>query len=297
MLSACGDRVSFSSVSPRRAAPHQFLLYPGDLEDSNYTNPELLGAIDDHTARVGDPAEQFTARVLIQPVVAWSTQASYSTPEQRMAALQCVEGPDYLQCDQALGWSAQYTDAVLAALTRPDTLAAMTGVDVATIAWMDADARAAAVSRGKGGLDETALEAVFGELASTEDYYYHYFQRGSPSGYSYGFPRYDIPFFRSLPAVRTLITDSGKDITVFTPEFPEVFATYTAFIAGAEYDASPVAGSERPGQIHVTYQDGLGLPDLSHTIRFPRYPNAGHMVTHLASPELLSDVAAWLAEP
>lgn len=281
----------------RTSLIHQFMLYPGELAGPIYVNPLLLAAIQDHEARLVDTslARQFGARVLIQPVIAWSEQAEHTPKEERPAALQCVDDPDSGQCDRPHGWSAQYVDAVVDVLSAPSTLSDMAGVDVTTIAWLHPEARVGAIARGGGLDDDSPFAAVLGPLAEGDLYYAPTYLRGNPPGYAWNSARYDIAFFRTLPGVRTFITDAGKDLVVFTPDFPAVIAARSDIIAAAEHDAQPVPGSDRPGRIVFTYRPELGLPAQISTIRFPHYAGAGHMVTHRAPGELLADVEAWLA--
>lgn len=292
----------------RAALISQLLLYPDELVTSTYyRNPQLRQAVLDHFARTRpelppgplDPsivAQQFGTRVLIQPVISWLVQdAGPTPPEQRPMLLQCVDLPDPMQCDEPSSWSTPYTDAAVSALLDPTTLSAMTGVDATTIAWLRPENRVGAYPRVPDDVDSSALAAEFGALAGGDVFYKPVFIRPGVPGSSWTDPRYGLALLRTLPGVRTFITDAGKDILVFAPDIPAVLAGYDTVLASAVHDPEPMGGEARPGRIRVTYRPELGLDEPVHTIRFPFYATAGHMVTIRQPGELLADIEAWFA--
>lgn len=292
----------------RAALISEQLAYPHELLTATwYRNQQLHDAVHAHLMRtIPDlPAgplgptvgtAQFGARVLIQPQILTAPPEASTPQENRAEQYQCVADPDLHQCDEPNGWTTQYNDAAVMALLDPTTLSAMTGVDVTTIAWLYADARASAYPRGKGSHDTSALTAVFGAPPPDDDIYHHHNGQGAPSDYNPNAPRYSFSFLRTLPFVRTLITHAGKDIHIFIPDLPATLASYEALIASAVHVGTPVGDEARPGRIVVEYRSELGLPETEHIIRSPFYPAAGHMVTHRASAELLEDLEAWFNE-
>lgn len=287
----------------RAALISQQLTYPEELlHGGDYRNPQLHAALRAHLERtVADlppgplgsaAAAQFGARVLVQPLIAFNLQEG--TPHEEQAELLgCVAGPDFNQCDQPEGWSTERIDAAIMALLDPTTLSAMTGVDATTIDWLYADARAGAYPRASGQHDTSALAAVFGAPAPGDDIYLGQFARFGLGVAKYGWTnaRYGYAFLRTLPAVRTFITNAGKDINVYAPDIPARLAAYPDVIESAVHETE---GDEpRPGRIVVRYRPELGLPEPEYPVRFPFYPLAGHMVTHRQPGELLADVEAW----
>lgn len=278
----------------------QQFTYPDELVHSTrYRNQQLHDALRAHLERtVPDlppgPVEptvataQFGTRVLIQPLITYAFPEVKTPPEEQAVLLGCVADPDLSQCDMPSGWHQTYIDAAVMALLDPTTLNAMTGVDATTIAWLYAEARLGAYPREVGMHDTSALAAVFGAPPPGDDIYLGSFTRWGdlPGEYQWGTLPYGYAILRTLPVVRTFITNAGKDINIFAPDIPAVLAAYSNIIASAVHETDP-------GHIVVGYQPDLGLSELEYTIRFPFYPSAGHMVSHRQPGELLDDVEAW----
>lgn len=288
---------------------HHLLFARGLVDGPVYRNAGLYAAIEEHLAAVQpgptleDPAtaaRQFGWRVLIQPVI--STGLEYDTvlprtPYEQVDALRgCVEGHDPYQCDQPGGWTLDHNAAVVAGVVRPDALSHALGLDIRSIAWMHAEARAKARRRapmeGYGAEDEDALRAWFGELPADDHYYLRHFVRpGLPEAFYAAHPGYGRRFVETLPYVRTFVTDAGKDSLVYGPDLAAQIAHYADLVVAASVETG--GDGPRPGRIRVTFGDAaIG----ERSVRFPFYAGAGHTVTARAPGELLADVAAWYAE-
>lgn len=267
-----------------------------------YRNAALRAAIVEHFARTRPEVEaldaatvasQFGAQVLIQPSI--YRALPWPTPdEQARALLGCVDGGDSLQCDEPSGWWQERGEALTATMTDPASLAALTGVDVTTIAWLHADARTKVYPRGPAMIDLAPLEAVFGALSDGDVHYASPFMRMPVPGLPYAYPaaRYGRMFVAALPLVRTFITHAGKDATVYAPDIPAVLAGIPELVTSSVHETE---GPEtRPGRIVVTYAPAAGVA-APVQIRFPYYEDAGHAVTMRRTAELLEDVEAWLA--
>lgn len=243
-------------------------------------------------------AGQFGHQVMIQPALTWlNIGGADDTPDdQQMLELGCVADPDYLQCDESIGWAGERTGPIVAALTDPPALSAALGVDATTIEWLHADARAGAVPRGEhtDGHDEAGLRAVFGELADGESYYLPYGSGLDPifgwQDYYYGYS-----FLESFIDVATFITDAGKDLTVHAPDIPAKIAAYTDVVASVVHDEQPVADEPRPGRLIIKYAPGLLPGDPEIVLRHPYYPVGGHIVTLKHGGELAEDVCRWFS--
>lgn len=179
----------------RTALIGHHLLFSSDLVDGPvYRNPGLHAAIADHLAAVlpdlppADPAtaaRQFGHRVLIQPAI--STGPEYDTelprtPFDEIDVLRgCLADHDPYQCDEPGGWTIAHNKAVLAAIVRPDALSHALDLDIGSIAWMHAGARAGARPRapqeGYSAENETALREWFGPLPDGDHYYLRHFLR------------------------------------------------------------------------------------------------------------------------
>lgn len=282
----------------------QQLLFAEELRTGpTYRDAGLHARIQAHLAAVfpelpaDDPAtaaRQFGHRVLIQPVIAMSPEYDLAprTDYAQIEALNgCVEFGDPYQCDEAGGWTLERTEAILRAVVRPDALSHMLGLEVSTIAWLHADARATAYPRvpneGYHAEDDAALRALLGELPDGHHYYlHHWLAPPLPDAFYAAHPGYGRLFVRTLPFVRTLVTHAGKDSLIYSPDLPGQIAYHGDLVASATHE---------PGRIVVQYRPESGLRELMHTIRFPSYPAAGHMVTARAPGELLADVEAWYA--
>lgn len=291
----------------RAALMLEQILFHAELDTSHrYRDPTLHEALLRHFAAVfpdlapddltpARVAEQFGHQVLIQPAIDWLVTPTILTPDEEQAAsLACVPEPDHIQCDEPLGWAEQLSAHVVAGLREPATLSQALGVDAASIAWMHADARAAAYPRGRADDDdESALRETFGELAPDESYYYSNYDRGGTvPGYFWQGNYYGYPYLRVMAHVETLITDAGKDLVVYGPDIPRVLASYDDVIDAVVHDTNPIEGEPRVGRMRLVYTEAAGGAD--RWIRFPRYPLAGHMVTVRSPGELAEDVCRWL---
>jgi hypothetical protein len=68
-------------------------------------------------------------------------------------------------------------------------------------------------------------------------------------------------------------------------------------IAQAVLDTSPRDGVDRPGWIHVTFNEFSNLAaGTIRTIRLPEYLNAGHMVALTQAVDFREDVRIFLEE-
>ncbi|MEE9911973.1 MAG: S10 family peptidase, partial [Deltaproteobacteria bacterium] len=102
-------------------------------------------------------------------------------------------------------------------------------------------------------------------------------------------------FLQNLALVKTFITNAKLDLVIYTPVIPETLKKYTAIVQNVVWhDVSD------NGFIAIDYQPG-SLPDIPtpdrRIIYFPRYPLAGHMVTHAQPDKFFADVQMWLAAP
>lgn len=293
----------------RAALMLEQILFHAELDTSHrYRDPTLHEALLRHFAAVfpdvapedltpAQVAHQFGYQVLIQPAIDWLTTPTILTPdEEQSAALGCLPDSDHIQCDEPPGWAGQRTDRIVAGLRDPAILSRALGVDVASIAWMHADARAAAYPRGLADEhDEAALRAVFGELAPEESFYYPSFRRGGlVIGYDWTAKYYGYPYLRVMAEVQTFITDAGKDLVVYGPDIPRVLASYDDLVVAAVHDTAPIEGEPRPGRMRLTYTQAAG--GMDREVRFPHYPLAGHMVTSRDPGELAEDVCRWLPD-
>ncbi len=282
------------------------ILHPQRLTQTDrYRDDALHDALLEHFAVVfpGQPdptpqviAQQFGHQVLIQPALTHLELGVVDTPdEQQYAELACIPNPDVSQCDEPLLWTSIRTSAVIAALTDPKYLGPALGVDVASIAWMHADARAAAIPRGPSDSlhDEAGLRALFGELSMKDQYYYPLktlYKSGT------GQPRYGEDYIESFYYTRAFITNAGKDTVVYSPDIPAYLAAFPGIVTSVVHDTTPIAGEARPGWIRLTYDAKLAPGEPGRDVRFPYYPIGGHMVSHKQGGELADDVCRWFAD-
>ncbi len=294
---------------------HQ-LLFPGELVDSPvYRSAQLQAAVIGHHTRVApgsapeEPAtgaRQFGHRVLIQPtIITGSREGSeipWTTPTEAGELNDCVADYDPFKCNESSGWWTPRFNSMKQRLVRPDILGQALAVELGTIEWMYAAARADAYPRwpltGSEASDQAALAELFGPLPKDDPYYLSYFIRDAlPNAFYEAHPGYARLFVRTLPYVRTFVTHAAKDTVVYSLDLPAQLAWHAELVASAVHDEAPVGDEPRPGRIVVEYQPATGLSSLTHEIRFPRYAASGHMVTVGAAAELLADVEAWYASP
>lgn len=237
-------------------------------------------------------ARQFGHQVLIQPLVAGQRQldaAEALKPEQCdcLAAGGCLDASD--NCDTA----------VVNGLLDPTVLSGVTGVDARTIAWLGAPARADAhrlvgTSDCMAAYDAQPMIDALGALGENDAYFVY----AADSGYV----EPDRPwedhngyrFLANAQYVRTFMTNAAKDPTLCAPAIPVALATFDDAVSDVVYDSAAPAGAARPGTVTIHYQpDWIGSDDTVREIRFPTYPESGHMVPAWQPAEILEDVRAW----
>lgn len=110
-------------------------------------------------------------------------------------------------------------------------------------------------------------------------------------------------FLRNLLYVNTFITRAELDGAIVADAIPELLAHRAATIdpplaSNVAVDLEAREGVARPGWITVAYEHGGDEDEAgtTRTIRFPSYPNAGHMVSLSSPAALFEDVRDFLEE-
>jgi hypothetical protein len=215
----------------------------------------------------------------------------------------CIADPDVYRCDRAPGGFDVALSAMLGRLREPATLSALTGVDVGTVAWMHADARAGALVRGEDNYasDESAMAAEFGSLPAGHRYYV-----GLTFDYARGLPLVGpmnvgdtngiaSRFVQLAASAEVLLTDARFDLVVDSSQLPAALEN-TGFLLGAAVDRAPREGIARPGWLVLQYDASLvETTSNPRRLRFPQY-DAGHVVTLDQPDAFAEDLAAWLAD-
>jgi hypothetical protein len=293
----------------RSALMLEYLLHYQELvsEDALYRDPPLYDELVAHFSAVfpGDDAgslppekvaEKFGHQVLIQPMVAGSTQAELELPD----TTPCVDGYDIYECDEPDGWLMSQLDEAADRMTDLATLTQALGVDPTTIAWLYADQRASAYGKTFGSAgDPSQMSAVFGALGPDDDYYL----RDNPlvrEGYDldsrwWTDPAIGESFLDAAFYVRTFITDARLDMMVWTPAIPPALALYPELVTSSDHDRAPRPGVPRPGFILLDYSAAAYPEPTAREIRFPAYDSSGHAISLRQPAELLADVSDWYA--
>jgi hypothetical protein len=283
------------------------LLRYDELVDGEYRDVELYDEIVAHYDAVfgqgegvapDQIAQQFGTQALIQPLVGGNVQFAYAFPQPTPAY--CVPSPDQYQCDEPDGWTFGMIDLVAEALVDLDSLQTALGVDPTTIAWMHAEQRTGAYSRGADGAPETEMTAAFGQLGLDDAYYvgFNWTVYGQlPGSRDWLGDDMGAQFLWNAGHVRTFITDAPYDLTVWSLGLPPALSYWMSIVSSVVHDTAPQPGVDRPGWIDLTYVPGAveGVGDVE--IRYPRYPTSGHIVTLKEPANLLADLAEWYASP
>jgi hypothetical protein len=102
-------------------------------------------------------------------------------------------------------------------------------------------------------------------------------------------------FLRNLPLVKVLLTDARKDLVIYSDAIPPSFLRYKDLVAAINVDrtcSNPLCD----GHLKIQMKTANGQPaSQSLDIRYPSYPESGHMVSWTMPDKLLSDVKDWLA--
>lgn len=281
----------------------QHLLQYEALADGDYADPELHDEIVAHYATVfgrgeglapDEIAQQFGAQLLVQPLVAGYVQ--FANAQSQPTPGYCIANADAYQCDESVGWTFARMDTLAERLVDVDTLGTALGVDVASIAWMHADARTTAYSRATDGVDAPTMDVVFGALAPDDAYYvalnYNVYGQLAGSRDWLG-DQVGAQFLWNVAHVPTMITEAPYDVVVWSLGIPDVLMYWDTIVSEVVHDTAPQMGVDRPGWLELTYVDGAVPGVNAATIRFPHYPTAGHIVTLREADELLADLAQW----
>lgn len=100
-------------------------------------------------------------------------------------------------------------------------------------------------------------------------------------------------FLQNLALVETLITNAALDLIIYAPVIPDTLKKYPSLVRDVVWRDDP-----DNGRIEVYYQPGAPAESpapASRIIAFPRYPSAGHMVTHGQPEKFFADVRRWLS--
>jgi hypothetical protein len=226
-------------------------------------------------------ARQFGWQVLIEPLIAgraqYDAQAALVPPTP--------EGRDGADVSRPSSWEADVERAVVQVCTTVETLEALWGVDPRTVTPLLPAARTNAVHPNGLPPESDGLTATLGTLTALDSYFTIW-----GSTFPYADSQLGPQFLRNLEYVRTFITNAADDRVIWSPAIPAALRTFDT-VADVEVDGQGPAGSERGGQINVTYRDkSIG----SRSIRFPYYSQSGHMVSAGQPAELAADIAAWL---
>jgi len=110
--------------------------------------------------------------------------------------------------------------------------------------------------------------------------------------------RYGALFLENLPFVKTMITNAGLDVMVYTPALPPSLRSYPELVKSVDvqYDSAGTGDAT----IRIQYQTFSfaklrSIFPRGQTIWFPTYPEAGHAVSAGMPAKLLNDVTAWMA--
>jgi hypothetical protein len=285
------------------------------LTDGPYEDPGLREELIAHFAAVFPDtdgtglaperiAEQFGHQVLIQAVVTGITQLNLPVPGVPEG---CMSNSDLYQCDEANGYTFDRIYEAAARLMTLEVFEQVIGVDPSTIVWLLPEARSGAYGRGEVGAQEALwvdpgeFVAAFGELGPEDRYFLGYNAQVNalhPQGLWSMDPATGERFLSNVRYVRTMITDAGRDRSIWGPNIPLALAEYSETLVSAIHDVEARPGVERPGWIQLTYQPAATLPgqEAELEIRFPHYAISGHMVTHRQAGELLADLADFLAD-
>lgn len=281
-------------------------LHYGDLvsDASAYRDAGLHDDFVEHFAAVfpeRDPealtpaqvAEQFSHQVLIQPVVAGSSQWNLNQPDTSP----CVSDYSPYQCDETYVWFDAAIAAAAERLTKPALLEQTTGVDPTTIAWMHASERSAAYGKNFGTITPTPeLTELFGALEGQDSYYMPFNEAVFayyPDGRNWRDPYIGFDFLDNVYYVKTFITDARLDMVVWSPAIPLALTAYAGWVESSVHDLEPRAGVTRPGWIAVNFLEAAFPAPTEREIRFPHYSTAGHGVSMRNPAEFLEDVVEW----
>jgi Serine carboxypeptidase len=289
----------------------QQLLHPESLRDpaSTYQDEQLATDIDQHVTALADArneqpahspelmARQFGRQVLIQPLVLGALQpvASHTLPVgcPREAVLPPpgFPAPELPQqpTTEEIAW--QTLERMHQRLVGSDALSDFVGVDITSIEWLHATARAGACRRVAHEItDMLALTDTLGSLPAHDAYYVpiavplHFTGRGKLGEH----PSSALAplFIDNLRYVRTFVTNAQCDGVVST----EDLLNSLAHLAGVRSVARDMLG-ERAGEVRVELEDGT----TAH-VRIPFYARSGHVVTLHSPDAILEDVRGWLAQ-
>jgi hypothetical protein len=293
-----------STLMLDRLLNYQTLPNPGALYQDSGLYSDLIAhfsavfpASNPATLSATQVATQFSHQVLIQPVVAGSSQWDLNYKEDTSVCLSSAY--DSYQCDKASNWSTDGATTAANRLTGMATLRQALGIDPTTIAWMYASARTRAYGRGTGTIASAPeMTATFGTLGSDDNYLVMInsaIGRGYDSGSRWWTdPNIGTSFLDDVIYVNTFITNARFDMVVWSPAIPESLNLYTSLVSSSVHDTAARTGFTRAGWIKVNYLSSVISAPTDREIRFPLY-QAGHTVTMRAPAELLADVTQWHA--
>lgn len=291
------------------------LLDYEDLTDGYFQDLGLHAELTEHYATVFPEtdgtgvlperiADQFSHQVLIQAVVSGITQLNLPVPGVPAG---CMSNGDLYQCDEPDGYTFDRIYEAASQLVKLDVLEQMIGVDPTTIEWMHAENRTEAYGREFISVDEAGwvdlfeLQAEFGELNATDNYFIGYnseVNQSHPQGSWSMDPLVGHRFLFNAYYVESFLTDSAFDRAVWSPNIPPSFEDYPELVSTVVHDIEPRPGYERSGWISLTYEaDAIPASvELERELRFPHYGSSGHIVTHRQPEDLLADVEQWLLD-
>lgn len=276
-----------------------------DLGYGNETLDEAIhAALDrrqscDPASEASPPAPLISRVATIQGAVLGGSGLARTT-----TSVECQENGDIYDCRLPPGSTDQALCEIFRRIREPDVLAALTGVDVASIAWMGSEARAAAIPSlvDECAGDEDSLSAMFGSLPPSHAYFVGFSAAATTSSQWVGIPTTSFElasaalFFDVLRTGDIFLTDARYDLVVSTQELETQLLTHPD-VSSVSFDHAPRPGIDRPGWVTISlFPSGPQNLPLVKTLRVPQY-EAGHTVT-LYDPEgFAADLRAWLQEP
>jgi len=295
--------------------------------DSPYRDPDLMQEISAHfqhvfagipTRRFGSQlfAKQFGWQVLIQPLVAGSTQQLKISEmraeiEGRMAAslgvsletLRASSCPDVRNRSQS--WCDAIDPAIGAALLEPSQFMTWMGRAPETVLGLAAAQRGQAFRFAEPPATANAEPAPWlarvGALTAWDTYFSIYTGERVPDGFSRVFNTaiYTYAFARSTRDANTLITNAAFDATLpgetLVPALRAVIAQNPGFAMGLSQVDYVGAEPEQPSErIRFVFGAQDDEPARERIIYFPRYSASGHMVTMTEPAKFSADVRDFL---
>lgn len=107
---------------------------------------------------------------------------------------------------------------------------------------------------------------------------------------------YGALFLKNLPYVHVFMTHAAQDLVIYPGAIAPSFLRYPEQVAGVSVER-PCPDQACDGTIQVQLKAGPDLPaPVTRAIRYPYYPDSGHMVTWTMPGKLLKDVRDWLKQ-